>query len=528
MASRLDDEDDKTNVNGQIFANLQKRVDPKLQEEKTKAALERERAQYERAQRRLAELIETNSTLPCSISSIRVLNANHTRRGFLEKIFNPIISANNDRPYTLAEAIREVSIGADKLHKLDIFHQPISLFIDRPSKTDPSTTPTDVDVYLSVREKSRLLLKTGTDVGNAEGSAYGNLLWRNIFGGAETLNLNASLGTRTRSAYQASFETPILSNPDQRWELGGLASSTQKAWASHEEVLKGGWAKLHFLTRGNHRHEIGYNGVWRQVTGLASNASPTVRADAGDSVKSSISHTWVNDRRDNPLLPSSGYYIKTISELAGWGPLKGDVAFLKSELETQAALPVPMPGFQSASESGVSFTTGLRAGILYPLALASDPNTPQASYLNDRFQLGGPADVRGFRLSGLGPRDGADAVGGDVYAAGSANLFFPIPRVGAEKPFRLQMFVNGGRLLALKRSESGKPQGHTDSKAVQGSVYDTLAEVGNGLPSMAAGVGLVYAHPVARFELNFSLPLVLRKGEDGRKGLQFGIGINLL
>jgi len=41
-------------------------------------------------------------------------------------------------------------------------------------------------------------------------------------------------------------------------------------------------------------------------------------------------------------------------------------------------------------------------------------------------------------------------------------------------------------------------------------------------------VGLVYAHPVARFELNFSLPLVLRKGEEGRKGLQFGVGINLL
>lgn len=56
----------------------------------------------------------------------------------------------------------------------------------------------------------------------------------------------------------------------------------------------------------------------------------------------------------------------------------------------------------------------------------------------------------------------------------------------------------------------------------------TIAELGNGLPSLAAGVGLVYAHPVARFELNFSLPLVLRKGEDARKGLQFGIGINML
>ena len=29
----------------------------------------------------------------------------------------------------------------------------------------------------------------------------------------------------------------------------------------------------------------------------------------------------------------------------------------------------------------------------------------------------------------------------------------------------------------------------------------------------------MYAHPVARFELNFSLPLVMRRGEEARKGL---------
>ena len=472
--------------------------------------------------------IDSNSTLPCTISSIRVLNANHTRKSFLERIFNPIISANKERPYTLAEAIREVSIGADKLHRYDIFHQPISLYIDQPSKTDPSSTPTDVDIYLSVREKSRLLLKTGTDVGNAEGSAYGNLLWRNVFGGAETLNLNASLGTRTRSSYQAAFEAPMSSaiTGDLRGEIGGLASSTQNGFASHEEVLKGAWTKARWVGDGGTRHELGYSGTWRQVTGLAGNASPTVRGDAGDSFKSSITHTWIKDRRDNALLPTNGYFTKTILELAGWGPLQGDVAFAKSELLTQGAIPVPVPGIKG--DSGVSLTTGFRAGLLYPLSPGFDldaKTTP--SRINDRFQLGGPADVRGFRLSGLGPRDGADAVGGDIYAAGSANLLFPIPRVGLDRPFRFQAFVNGGRLLALKGS--GKNQkDEAGDEAAQKSVSSTLQELGNGLPSMSAGFGVVYAHPVARFELNFTLPLVLRKGEDARKGLQFGIGINML
>ena len=375
---------------------------------------------------------------------------------------------------------------------------------------------------MTAKEKGTISAKTGTDLGNAEGSAYANVQWRNVLGGAETLDVNASLGTRTRSAYQAAFDTPILSDPDKRWQIGGVQSSTQKSFASHEEFLRGGWTSLRWSTCSGSQHDIGYSGYWRQVTGLAPNASPTVRAEAGDSFKSSISHTWIADRRNHPLLPSSGYYMKTISEIAGWGPLKGDVSFWKSEVETQTALSIPIPGI--GRDSGVSLTTGLRAGLLYPLALGSKQN-PEASHINDRFQLGGPTDVRGFRLSGLGPRDGNDAVGGDIYAAGSANLLFPLPRVGRESPLRVQAFVTGGRLLALPQAQK---EGEMSSEEVKKSMYNTVAEVGNGLPSMSAGVGLVYAHPVARFELNFSLPLVLRKGEEGRKGLQFGIGINFL
>ncbi|KAI9775173.1 MAG: hypothetical protein M1835_005916 [Candelina submexicana] len=515
MAATLDSEDD-------VFENLKKRVDPKVQDERERVANERLHGQYEKAQKRLAELIDTNSTLPVTISSITVLNANNTRKGFLDRIFKPLLSVNHDRPYTLEEALKEVSISADKLHRFGIFQVPISLFIDRPSSNDPSTIPTDIGIYLSVKEKSRIVLKTGTDLGNVEGSAYANLLWRNVFGGAESLNANASLGTRTRSAYSVNFDSPILSNPDVKLEIGGLASSTQKYWASHEEVLKGAGTKLKWMGAGGIRHEVGYSGLWRQITGLASNASATVRGDAGDSFKSSLSHTWCSDRRNHPLLPSRGYFMKQVSELAGWGPLQGDVAFFKSEIETQAALSVPVPGIEG--DSGVSFTTGLRAGLLYPLALGGQ-DQPQASRINDRFLLGGPTDVRGFRLSGLGPHDGVDAVGGDVFAAGGANLLVPFPRVGAAHPLRLQAFINGGRLLALKDLIK---DGDMDSQAVQKSVKSTIADLGNGLPSMAAGVGVVYAHPVARFELNFSLPLVLRKGEEGRKGLQFGVGISFL
>ncbi|KAB8231032.1 SAM complex subunit SAM50 [Aspergillus alliaceus] len=514
MSSPLSAEDED------IFERLQQRADPKVLEEQQQAVNERIHAIYQKAQTRLGELIDQNSTLPCVISSVQILNAHNTRRSFLERMFNPLLSSNQKRPYTLSEVLQEVSARADKLSRFDIFQQPVSVYLDQSPERNAQTGLPNLDVYVSVKEKSRVLLKTGTDLGNTEGSAYGNLLWRNVFGGAESLNLNASLGTRTRSAYQATFETPILSDPDFRLEFGGIASSTQKSWASHEEVLKGGWGKLRWISQSGHNHEIGYNGFWRQTTGLAENASPTIRADAGDSVKSSFFHSWSKDRRNNPLLPSRGYYAKAFNELAGWGPLKGDVSFWKSEIEAQSAISIPVLGIKG--DSGISFTTGFRAGLLYPLGLDVD-GRPQLSRTSDRFLLGGPTDVRGFRLCGLGPHDGPDAVGGDVYAAGSANLLLPLPRVGAERPLRLQAFVNGGRLLPLRTAQKSSP---TTGSEVKDAMVSTLSELGNGMPSLSAGVGLVYAHPAARFELNFSLPLVLRKGEEGRKGLQLGIGIN--
>ncbi|KAF2473399.1 uncharacterized protein BDR25DRAFT_257829 [Lindgomyces ingoldianus] len=507
MASPLEDD---------VFERLKQKVDPAEQTKQQEELNARLFTQHKKAQERLVELIDENTSLPVSISSVRILHANRTRRTFLERIVDPLLSSNRNEPYTLAEALNEIGGATNKLNRFGIFKSPISVFIDRPDPSNPSTTPTDIDVYLSAFERGTYTIKTGTEAGHSEADAYINAELRNVFGGAETLNAHASLGTRTRSAYSLAFDTPILSNPDFKFQVNGFASSTLKSWASHEEALKGGNSKLTWLSETGHKHEVGYSGIWRQVTSLAENASPTVRADAGDSFKSSITHTWVNDRRDYPMLPNRGYLIKTVSELAGFGPLKGDVAFWKSEAESQVALPF--------GDTGITLTAGLRGGLLYPLALRGS-STPEQSRISDRFQLGGSTDVRGFRLSGLGPHDGPDAVGGDVYAAGGASILFPLPKVGKDTPLRLQAFVNGGRLLSLKGRDK---EGKMDSGAVSSNMKRTLSSLKDGLPSCAAGFGLVYAHPIARFEVNFSLPLVMRAAEAGRKGLSFGVGVEFL
>ncbi|KAI1125449.1 outer membrane protein, OMP85 family [Nemania abortiva] len=481
------------------------------------------------SEQQVAQLLSHNQTLPVTLSSIQIHGAKNTRRSFLDPLFQPLVQDSRNVSYTLANLLGEVGSAVAKLQKFDIFHPDVLVHLSQPPHLDPSTSPTDLDVSLRVREKSRLMLKTGTDLGNTEGSAYGTMLLRNVFGGAEFLSVNASAGTRTRSAYSAEFSTPIKSNPNLRFSIDGLASSTHKPWASHEELLKGGGFRLNWAKENGDRYQVGYSGTWRQLTGLAATASPTVRGDAGDSVKSALTYLFQRERRDNPMLPQSGYMVKTSTELAGWGLLGGDVGFSKSEMEVAGALPISMPG--SKGFSGVSVGCGLRAGLLYPLPLSFGLGGASPSRLNDRFTLGGPTDVRGFSLGGLGPRDGTDALGGDVFAAGSVNMLLPLPKVGPDSPFRIQVFANGGRSVAMKHktksNDAASGQRMTASSAL-GGMFSATKEIGTSLPSIAAGVGLVYAHPVARFELNFTLPLVMRQGEESRKGLQVGVGINFL
>jgi outer membrane protein insertion porin family len=52
-----------------------------------------------------------------TVSSVRVLNANRTRRGFLEHIVNPILSANHKEGYTLQECLNEVGTATEKLNR---------------------------------------------------------------------------------------------------------------------------------------------------------------------------------------------------------------------------------------------------------------------------------------------------------------------------------------------------------------------------------------------------------------------------
>ena len=57
-----------------------------------------------------------------------------------------------------------------------------------------------------------------------------------------------------------------------------------------------------------------------------------MREAAGQSVKSSVFHSWTRDTRDDKILGTRGSYTKFFHELAGAG---GDTSFYKAEAHGQ-------------------------------------------------------------------------------------------------------------------------------------------------------------------------------------------------
>jgi len=132
-----------------------------------------------------------------------------------------------------------------------------------------------------------------------------------------------------------------------------------------------------------------------------------MRQSAGTSVKSSLSHTFLYDTRDDKIAATHGVYGKFFQELAGFGT-GGDARFYKVEMEGQVSRNVQQTGLVRSAiwlASKIltilqSVSLAARTGLLWSLAQGG------RTLFSDRFQLGGPTSVRSFKTSGIGPKDG--------------------------------------------------------------------------------------------------------------------------
>lgn len=171
-----------------------------------------------------------------------------------------------------------------------------------------------------------------------------------------------------------------------------------------------------------------------------SGASEPIQLQAGTRLTSVAGYTLNWDRRNDPIFPTRGFDVAFSQDLAGIG---GDVRFLRSELSGGV--------YRGLLPSVVASLSG-SAG--YTAEWGGDEVS-----ITDRFFKGG-ATFRGFETAGIGPRvvlvdsdtgeiaTTGDALGGQFYAIGAAELNFPLG-LPEEYGIRGSLFTEFGTLGVL-------------------------------------------------------------------------------
>jgi len=411
--------------------------------------------------------------VPARVHRVFVWGNKRTKRELIDAELAPAVSATTHHQLAL-----ELALATERLEQLDIF-KSAECSVDVCSVPDAGDNA--LDVVLNVEEKGTHTLSTGTYMQGGEGNAEVSWTMRNMFGNAELVKGNASMGHKTSNTFRLEGSQPLAFGSPLRFSMAAFQSNVNHVkYSSFRERQRGVNVALTNISDGESTHELWYEAAWRTVT-LEPGALVCPPEEAGDSFISSIRHVYTYDTREDPRLPQTGALLRSTSELAGFS---GDVKFFKNTLEVQQHL---------ATDLGVSFAVSGQLGFLQGLA-------GQGSRINDRFFLGGPVVMRGFRTKGLGPRGSAAgssgaaacAKGGDAFFSAALTATFDLPsRVLEALNIKGHVFCNVGNNIAVG---AGRP-------------------VWKQFPSMLAnyravlGAGLVVPMQVGRLEANYCFPM---------------------
>jgi outer membrane protein insertion porin family len=263
--------------------------------------------------------------------------------------------------------------------------------------------------------------------------------WPGLTGAGQKFRAKAQIGSQRKDFVLALSEPYFL---DMRLSLGGQAfysdatylSSvySQRNYGFSFELRKPLWSWIYGV--------LGYSFQIYDIYDLANDASPELLAEAGATLRSSVSAGLVWDRRDNPFLTRKGERISLTPWVAG-GPLGGDEQTYGVDFEATKYWRVWkdmifLVDFEATTvdvwdtSEFKSFTTEGEVRTM--------PNVPSSQTLAfteqvpavpvyDRLYLGGSSNLRGFKFRDVSPKDSFNQpIGGQSMWRATGEITFPI------------------------------------------------------------------------------------------------------
>lgn len=127
--------------------------------------------------------------------------------------------------------------------------------------------------------------------------------------------------------------------------------------------------------------------------------------------------------------------------------------------------------------------------------------------------------VRGFKGSGLGPRDPitGDALGGQNFYNATAELQFPVPFIPESAGFRAAFFADAGSVSGL---DSGSRALVIASNPGLSALQ--IQQLDDSSIRASVGASIIWSSPFGPLRLDYAFP-VLKKDWDKTREFSFGI-----
>ncbi len=342
-------------------------------------------------------------------------------------------------------------------------------FFDSINMREERTSEDRTVIKVEVEEQSTGALEIGAGFSSSD-AILGDLRVseKNLLGKGQ--HLEASMNVSARQQFiDLSFTEPYFLGRDVSAGFDVFRRRRELQDESSFDLNSVGFKlRLGFPFSEHFRQSVTYGFDVTDIDNVDSAASRFVRDQQGRATTSSLGYTLTYDVRDDRFQPTSGWIAKLGQELAGLG---GNVRYIRTVVEYGHYFPV---------FSDVTALLGVEQG--YIVGLGEDVR------IDDRFFVGGD-NFRGFSVGGIGPRDTStgDALGGNIYYVGVAELSFPL---GLPKEYGIlgRAFSEVGSLAAVDDEGSG--------------IFDV------GSPRSSAGIGFAWRSPFGPVQVDLAYPIV--------------------
>ena len=380
-----------------------------------------------------------------------------------EKILRREIPLHEGDLYTLQkrERARQKLVNLGYFEKVDI-------------TTQPGSDKTRIIVNVDVTERPTGIFSLGGGYSSVD-SFIGtiDLAQRNFLGRGWEAAVRIRAGANSRQGV-ISFTEPWLF--DRPLSAGFDLYQTEREFTEYNYESLGTGLRLGHPFAEFWRWNLGYRASRDRVPDLVDSTSLEIRDQEGTRVTSAVSGSLGRDSRDAVVAPTKGGQASLQVEFAGLG---GDSRFVKTGALTTHYQPLWLNHILAGRiEAGYGFGW-------------SDKPLP----IFERYYLGGPNSIRGFKFRQVSPRDEAGIrVGGTSEVLGNAEYIVPLPF-----GIRLAGFFDIGNVYGF------------------GTDFD-LTDL-----RKAAGGGVRWQSPFGPIRLDYGFNLDRRTGEDAG-AFHFSVG----